>query len=119
MRYHLATTFQDDIIDTAPKEPTTVQYWQNWAANNNFILRWGALYGNAAQPLYAGIWEQNAGNVAWNLLRGVFNHDFGTSLYIDGSGNMLSNALSHVADAVARWPDTDLFPLVGISSFQA
>lgn len=66
MKYHLATTFQDDIIDTPPKEPTSIQYWQNWAVNNNYILRWGALYGDASQPLYAGIWEQNTDNAGWN-----------------------------------------------------
>lgn len=66
VKYHLATNFQADIIDTAPKESTTVQYWQTWAAHNNYILRWGVLYGNAAQPLYAGVWEKNVGNVSWN-----------------------------------------------------
>ena len=65
-KYHLATTFQDDIIDTPPNEPTSIQYWQNWAANNNYILRWGALYGDVSQPLYAGIWEQNRDNAGWN-----------------------------------------------------
>src|SRR5215469_337370 len=46
-----------------------------------------------------------------------FNHDFGTSLYVDGTGNMLSNALSDEADRVTTWPDRDLFPTVGIPAF--
>lgn len=66
VKYHLGTTGQDDIFDAAPTEPTSIQYWQNWANNNKYILRWGALYGDAAQPLYAGIWEQNSSNVSWN-----------------------------------------------------
>ena len=66
VRYHLVTNFQDDIIDTPPTEATTVQYWQNWAMNNTYILRWGAIYGNDAEPLYAGIWEKNPGNISWN-----------------------------------------------------
>jgi hypothetical protein len=46
-----------------------------------------------------------------------FNHDYGESLYIDGTVNTLGNALSNAADVVSQWPDTDLFPSVGIPVF--
>jgi CubicO group peptidase (beta-lactamase class C family) len=46
-----------------------------------------------------------------------FNHDFDTSLYIDGTGNELSRVLSNAADAISAWPAIDLFPTVGIPGF--
>ncbi len=69
-KHHLTTTLQDDIIDTNPEDVTTIQYWQNWAMKNNYLLRWGAMYGDTAHPLYAGIWEQNTGHVSWNWFSG-------------------------------------------------
>ncbi len=66
VKYNLATNFQDDIIDAPPREPITIQYWNTWAMQNDYILRWGAIYGDTSQPLYAGIWEKNIENASWN-----------------------------------------------------
>lgn len=46
-----------------------------------------------------------------------FNTDFQTSLAIDGSGNVLSNALDQAAQEVSSWPQKDLFPALNIPSF--
>lgn len=66
-KYHLTTTGQDEILDTPPPtDQATIQYWQRWASDHNYILSWGTFYGEKTQPLYTGIWVQNTENVAWN-----------------------------------------------------
>jgi CubicO group peptidase (beta-lactamase class C family) len=48
------------------QDSATIQYWNRWARENNFILRWASAYGTLQTPLYAGIWVPNAQDVNWN-----------------------------------------------------
>jgi len=42
------------------------------AQSSGWIMRSGAIYGDAANPVYAGIWPTNDGGVAWNA-EGIFD----------------------------------------------
>jgi CubicO group peptidase (beta-lactamase class C family) len=44
----------------------TIEYWNNEAQAQGWILTSGAIYGNSGSPLYAGIWSQNINGVSWN-----------------------------------------------------
>jgi CubicO group peptidase (beta-lactamase class C family) len=54
------------LVSGSDTERHTFQYWEKWARENNHILRWAAMYGDAAYPFFAGIWVPNTGKVAWN-----------------------------------------------------
>lgn len=70
VKYHL--TSDPTSVDSQREQPT-IQYWNAWAGTNNYVLRWGTLYGDARQPLYAGIWEQATPGVAWNWDDGFYD----------------------------------------------
>jgi len=42
------------------------------AQSNGWVMTSGAIYGDAANPLYAGIWPPNDGRVSWNA-EGIFD----------------------------------------------
>ncbi len=69
VKYHLLS---DPTFADPQQEQPTIQYWSAWAGANNYLLRWGALYGDARQPLYAGIWEKDTNGVAWNWDDGFY-----------------------------------------------
>jgi hypothetical protein len=62
-----------DLYYTETDE-STLQYWNQWANANNYILRWATIYGDPAHPRYAGIWEANPASVAWNWDNGYFDN---------------------------------------------
>src|SRR5579859_892413 len=70
VKYHLTS---DPTFADLQQEQPTIQYWNAWAGANQYLLRWGILYGDAHQPLYAGIWEKNVDNVAWNWDDGFYD----------------------------------------------
>jgi CubicO group peptidase (beta-lactamase class C family) len=72
-KYGLVANADTQLTEVnAETQKATVQYWNEWAFNNNYILRWGTLYGDVEHPLYAGIWEKNSGNVAWSWDAGFY-----------------------------------------------
>lgn len=50
-----------------PFNADTFAYWCKWARENHHVLRWAAVYGDANNPRYAGIWELDKDDVEWNV----------------------------------------------------
>lgn len=47
-------------------DPATIQHWDDQAHMNGWIMTSCAVYGDAADPAYAGIWPENDGRLAWS-----------------------------------------------------
>jgi CubicO group peptidase (beta-lactamase class C family) len=47
-------------------DSNTIQYWDRTAHENNWIMACGAVYGDLANPTFAGIWPPNEKRLAWN-----------------------------------------------------
>lgn len=47
-------------------DPGTIQHWDDQAHANGWIMTCGAVYGDIANPAYAGIWPENDRRVAWS-----------------------------------------------------
>ncbi len=83
--------------------PESFAFWCQWARANNHILRWASIYGDAADPRYAGIWELNKDEVPWN----VAFHDAQFNLahsFMPGENQFLGkDDLPAVAKAQSFW----------------
>jgi hypothetical protein len=53
------------LVSGLDTDPRSFQYQCKFAQNNGYILTWVAVYGTAATPLYAGIWERNLAASGW------------------------------------------------------
>jgi CubicO group peptidase (beta-lactamase class C family) len=47
-------------------DSNTIQYWDRTAHQNGWIMTGGAIYGDAANPRYAGIWPANTRRLSWS-----------------------------------------------------
>lgn len=47
-------------------DSNTIQHWNAQAREKGWVPGWLAIYGDAASPRYAGIWQPNASKVFWN-----------------------------------------------------
>ena len=47
-------------------DPATIQNWDRVAHENGWIMTCGAVYGDVADPRYAGIWPANDRRLAWS-----------------------------------------------------
>jgi len=47
-------------------DPSTIQYWDRTAHENSWIMTCGAVYGDLADPRFAGIWPPNEKRLAWS-----------------------------------------------------
>jgi CubicO group peptidase (beta-lactamase class C family) len=47
-------------------DSNTIQYWDREAHENGWIMTCGAVYGDAADPAYAGVWPANDRRLAWS-----------------------------------------------------
>lgn len=54
-----------DLTDGPDTDPDSFLGVNDWALNNNFILRGASIYGDSKTRLYAGIWEPNTQMKHW------------------------------------------------------
>ena len=47
-------------------DPGTIQHWDDQAHTNGWIMTCGAVYGDVANPVFAGIWPENDRHLAWS-----------------------------------------------------
>jgi CubicO group peptidase (beta-lactamase class C family) len=47
-------------------DPSTIEHWDEQAHTNGWIMTCGAVYGDVANPAYAGIWPASDRRVAWS-----------------------------------------------------
>lgn len=60
--------------------PALMERQHRWAYDNGYRLRWAAVYGDAANPRYAAIWEQNLIGAGWSCWFGDAPHDLRAKL---------------------------------------
>lgn len=87
----------------------TFAYWIKWARENHHILRWAAVYGDPANPRYAGIWELDNDEVEWNVAFHNTERRFVTNFMPDperppiNDWDFAENDLQAISEAQSFW----------------
>ena len=93
----LAGIFEEgtwDCVALAGASATDIQAQCGELRTAGFAMRWLSVYGDAANPLYAGVWETNTRPVAWTIEIGDDGNGFQEKFDAYTSGRMRPECVS-------------------------